>query len=410
MKIFSSQTTLCLALLLLLHTLSPILSLTSTVKVQIRQAFPYATPKEAQEAWLSYHWKQGGGLPLLLLSGKQRTRLLLPIGMQEELVQHKDDSISYRVTDMGPLLKKELSEHSAHVSFVKSSLGGTEMIWNVQFDVEHFPIVWETVTNVMISTVSANLAAYLDRPLLYQRTTRLPRSILGNGDEDGDSSPVRRWIDFCWKQGGGLLAPVLLDDKRRLIVPPFLLERLLERSSSSSPIIDYTVDNPSLWTLYPVHSHMGRVEFESSLAAPNDNEGLLMKWQVQVRPMRGCRWWVQSMTDAIISVYARNFKSHMIDPNATVPIAPPRGAGKPFLRIPKDTWLGGVLDAHLHDKRSTLEQTLSLFKPWTWGRQDEVGEGATWRPGWLDAGHEVTEESPNESEAKSRLESISHKE
>ena len=54
-------------------------------------------------------------------------------------------------------------------------------------------------------------------------------------------------------------------------------------------------------------------------------------------------------------------------------IKPPRGGGgtntnKSFGKVAKDTWLGGVLDAHLSDTRSTMDQTISLFQPWTWGR------------------------------------------
>ena len=49
-----------------------------------------------------------------------------------------------------------------------------------------------------------------------------------------------------------------------------------------------------------------------------------------------------------------------------------------FLQIRKDSWLGGVLDAHLTDGRSTIEQSLSMLQPWTWGRVDEDGEEESW--------------------------------
>ena len=68
-----------------------------------------------------------------------------------------------------------------------------------------------------------------------------------------------------------------------------------------------------------------------------------------------------------------------------VSVRPPRGGGgsnnKVFFQVRKDSWLGGVLDAHLQDQRSTLEQTMSMFQPSTWGRStdnEDDGEGETW--------------------------------
>jgi hypothetical protein len=64
--------------------------------------------------------------------------------------------------------------------------------------------------------------------------------------------------------------------------------------------------------------------------------------------------------------------------------APRGGSDSSFGNIPKDTWLGGVLAAHLTDKRSTVEQTIAMIQPWTWGRStDEIGEGEEWTNGYM---------------------------
>ena len=114
-----------------------------------------------------------------------------------------------------------------------------------------------------------------------------------------------------------------------------------------------------------------------------------MKWEVEIRP-----WpepWatiVKAFTAAVVSCYARNFKCHLEEgKNAMVALKPPRGGGggdnnNTLLQIRKDSWLGGILEAHLQDKRSTAEQTVALFQPWTWGRtaaDDEEGEGEEWQ-------------------------------
>jgi hypothetical protein len=65
------------------------------------------------------------------------------------------------------------------------------------------------------------------------------------------------------------------------------------------------------------------------------------------------------------SATSRNFAVHLAEPKAVVKVAPPRGKGNSFASVRKDTWLGGVLDNHLSDKRSTMEQTIAMFQPWT---------------------------------------------
>jgi hypothetical protein len=57
---------------------------------------------------------------------------------------------------------------------------------------------------------------------------------------------------------------------------------------------------------------------------------------------------------------------------------------KEFGKISKPTWLGGVLEYHLSDKRSTMNQTLSLIQPWTWGRSGAGDERDIVQYKWTD--------------------------
>ena len=86
------------------------------------------------------------------------------------------------------------------------------------------------------------------------------------------------------------------------------------------------------------------------------------------------------------STIARNLQVHLAEPNAHVNVKPPRGGfgGKTMMQIPKDTWLGGVLEGHLTDTRSTYQQTLSLLKPWTWGRSGNGGAEDVVQYQWRD--------------------------
>lgn len=353
------------------------LSSTAPVRVQVQQSLQgVTTPKEAKEAWLSYQWKQRGGLPILVThSDQDKTRRLFPIGMQETLDEGSDDNqVRYHVTDMG-LLSADLQEnsHEATVHFVQDTDNDSiNMVWDVEFQAKHRAEMWKTVTQLNIQTASANLASHVAVPRLYRRTTRLsPR-------DNATMKLSKDWIDFVWRQGGGLPVPkpIQLDDEKRVQVPPFLVERLVHIKEDE---IQYTVDNPGLVT-YQVHSHAGRVRFQSI----PDSDETEMVWEVEVRPWRGFTWLVQSFTSAVITTLARNFKVHVNEPNAVVMVAPPRGKGEAFGQVPKDSWLGGVLAAHLSDKRSTVEQTLAIFQPWTWGRStDDDGEEAEWTTGYM---------------------------
>jgi len=112
-----------------------------------------------------------------------------------------------------------------------------------------------------------------------------------------------------------------------------------------------------------------------------------LHWQVEVRPFPAFQAFIESFLEAAITTLSRNLAVHLSEPGAVVRVAPPRGKGESFATVRKETWLGGVLDAHLRDQRSMLEQTFSMFQPWTWGRAtDDDPDDAVieWTNGYLE--------------------------
>ena len=382
------------------------------------------SPQQAREAWLDFVWKGGGGLPTIVVSlgeggggggdddgkSENRRRLLLPYFMEEELVDDDDDgdcygdeeghqsvSQKYRVSKWGLNPDVVPDSHLGIVEFVSDAGGGgsstatkTKMKWTAEFEVVGRRGLWQAVSEALIGSACDNFVSYLSPPIVYRRTTVLPNVT--------PQQAMEAWLDFVWKQGGGLptpLPPLSLPSEppttmTRIIAPPFLKESVLtaDSSDSESSVVEYQVDNPGLWTCYPVHTHRGQVRFErahddsSTAAAPADNT--MMVWEVCVRPYNGLGGYVRAFTSAVVTTLARNLKSHVRDgPGAVVSVKPPRGrfGGKSLFQVRKDTWLGGVLDAHLSDQRSTLDQTLAMSQPWTWGRStdDDIREGEEWK-------------------------------
>jgi hypothetical protein len=349
-----------------------------------------------------------------------------PRGTTEQQQQQPPDNVTihYAVTDMG-LLSAELEKdsHRATVSFLATHGNQTEtastagmdrnhtttsttMVWEVTFTAPHRRHLRHSMTQQSLQTIADNLASYLATPYCYKRTTILH---VGSSLFLSASNATERknhhhssiltdifqgWVNFVCDQGGGLpLFSFRLDEARRMYVPPFLVERLVsdvpdDTTEDGTGEIRYTVDNPGLFT-YPVHSHAGRIRFvpvSNTTHKTTSIEGrdVEMIWEVQVRPFRGLESFVKLWTATSITILARNFQNHLQEPGATVSVAPPRGKGDPFATIPKDTWLGGVLAAHLMDQRSTVEQTISMFQPGTWGRAtDGPGESEEWSSGFL---------------------------
>jgi len=373
------------------------------IHVAVHTPLPHVSPERAQQAWLEYQWKRGGDLLGVFVQTEEENekslprRTLFPVGIQEELLRLEEEEESddqcdsllrYRVIDQG-LLSNELvpDSHRGEVRFLQNAdnKDSTEMVWQVDYQAQHRRDFWQAVTQLNIESASRNLASYLAQPVTYARTTHLRFNVNDVSKTKIDKFLADKWVDFVWNRGGGLPVPsVQLDSQRRVVVPPFLVERLVSiQDDDGTTAIEYTVDNPGLFT-YQVHSHRGRVRFLVDETAANTGDGNVdatMIWEVEIRPLRGWAWLVQPFTAAIVSTICRNFKTHLREPGAKVKLAPPRGQGEAFGEIAKDSWLGGVLAAHLEDRRSTLEQTFAIFQPWTWGRSsatDEPGEGEEW--------------------------------
>ncbi len=286
------------------------------VRVQVDQTIPDITPRQAKNAWLSYQWEQGGGLLLRVKQESELERTLQPFGIQETLLSSRVDEVRYRMTELGALQNYLISNsHQASVEFIEEEDYSTTLVWIVEFEAKTSVDAqfWAFVTEVNLKTILGNLDTYLGTPQLYRQTTRLsPRIAV---DE-----LAQEWIDFVWKQGGGLPlpSPQELDDERRMTVPPFLVERLVDVEPDE---VCYTVDNPGLFT-YQVLTHKGRVRFEQDATTGRDVQ---MVWEVEIRPFRGWAWIVEPFTASVITTLARNFKVHVNEPGATVKLSTSSG-------------------------------------------------------------------------------------
>lgn len=120
-------------------------------------------------------------------------------------------------------------------------------------------------------------------------------------------------------------------------------------------------------TLSPSY-YLGKVSFTST------TQGLAIEWEVQIRSYEIVKPIIEKLVEMVVATLVRNLRVKLIEQDAFVSIKPPRGNEKltmgveEFGKVSKASWLGGVLQAHLSDKRSTIEQTVSLVQPWTWGR------------------------------------------
>lgn len=233
------------------------------VKVRVERHLPIISPKEARQAWLDFVWEKGGGLPLLgVLSQKSREptdrlettlerRMLLPIGMEEELVivdEEEKDTVQYQVTK-GGLLSTEIVPES-HLGVVKfepnQELEGTTLTWDVTFDTTEArrTSLWQAVTERTITDTSNNFQAAVAMPQVYQRDT-----VLRSKDEP--KQVMEQWVKFCWEEGGGFplpIPPIIFDDSR-WIVPPFLNEKLVSTEMKEDGIaeVNYRVETQSIY-------------------------------------------------------------------------------------------------------------------------------------------------------------------
>jgi hypothetical protein len=392
------------------------------VSVIVERTFPATGAIAVQDAWLEYHWRKGGGLPIFVwitnknyetMDHAEPKRLLAPIMMEETLLLNHSQQMSlssknltesrhllYQVSKNGPFFQSDMvpNSHQGRVSFhsVPSDSGTEEcqMTWEVEFETTRFRTLYQLLTEFCIATATRTVAEAVAIPQLLTLQTTL------QVQPTADSPWVRarkEWLEFFWARGGGLPLPppisfgVVLDEgggtarKSIFRIPPLLVDSVVETSTTvDSASAIYQIENPG-WTTFPflIHTHLGRVQFQrtSQQQQPStDHHSVVdMIWEIQVRPFPFMAPIVQKLLEMTASTIMRNLRVHMVEPRGTVNIKAPRGQklydGRESLgSVPKDIWLGGVLDAHLRDNRSTWAQTLSIFQPWTWGRSGDGGE------------------------------------
>lgn len=374
------------------------------VSVEIITDLPYvSSASEARDAWIEHHWEKGGGLPILSLqrdtsTDDTRRRVIAPIMMEEAVdlsnmaakeISGDSLTLQYRVTKPGPAFGPDLIDgsHLGTVSFVPNNASqGYQMIWAVQFNTKRWVNVYQKVTEFTIGTAARTVA----------EATSLPRVLTLDATLTGVDEAIearRKWLEFIWANGGGLPLPSpimkgqMLKEgggkaKRELLrIPPLITEKIVstsESSDGSSAELKYQLYRPGLTTFpFLMHTHHAKVTF-----AKNDASSVDLHWEVEMRsfPIPIVKPLVEKLTEMTVATLIRNFVVHLAEPGAQVEIRPPRGNADlvggvdSFGSVPKDSWVGGVLSAHLRDNRSTIEQTLALIQPWTWGRSGNGNE------------------------------------
>ena len=325
-------------------------------------------------------------------------RVIAPIMMEEVVDLPKDEAngsadssltLQYRVTKPGPAFAPDLIDgsHLGTVSFVPNSNSqGYQMNWSVQFDTKRLVNVYQKVTEFTIGTAARTMA----------EATSIPRLLTLDATLKGVDDPIearRKWLEFIWANGGGLPlpSPIVKGEtlkagggkaKRELLrIPPLITEKIVstsESSDGSSAEVEYQLYRPGLTTFpFLMHTHNAKVGF-----AKEGETSIALHWEVEIRPfpIPIVKPLVEKLTEMTVATLIRNFVVHLAEPGAQVEIRPPRGNADlvggvdSFGSVAKDTWVGGVLSAHLSDNRQTMEQTLSLMQPWTWGRSGNGDE------------------------------------
>ena len=374
------------------------------ISVSIKKQFSDGiTPEQAKDAWMKYHWKKGGGLPILVLSTSEESpaaieRTILPTLMKERLDQETNNDeglveIRYKVTDAGPFFPGIIpNTHSANVTFQSIDQQSTVMNWKVSFATSKWQQFYEALTQWTVGTAATTVEECLILPRRLNVRTVLDKDTI-------DPFVARKeCLEFVWARGGGLplIPPISFGDvmkegggsaRRNLLrIPPLITESIVGTSTTDSQTsFQYRLNQPG-WTTFPflLHTNIGKVSFTST------TQGIEVDWEVEIRPYQIVKPIVEKLVEMVVSTLVRNLRVHLLEPDAVVLIKPPRGNAnltmgfEEFGKVSKATWIGGVLQSHLSDKRSTMDQTLSLIQPWTWGRSGAGDEHDVVQYQWSD--------------------------
>ena len=197
------------------------------ISVTIQRTLPNITPNEARDAWIEYHWKKGGGLPIYISSKesdgsaalddgdastatKQQIleRTILPIFMKEKAefdglnsLDDKSIGIQYEVSDAGPFFADLIpGSHSAAVTFDGTS-SGTTMTWKVDFETTRLQSLYETVTQFTVGTAATTVQEAASTPRLFSAKTTIDTSGIDSLTPEVARSAC---LDFVFAEGGGL--------------------------------------------------------------------------------------------------------------------------------------------------------------------------------------------------------------
>lgn len=362
------------------------------------------TPEQAKDAWMEYHWKKGGGLPILVLSPESTAleRTILPTLMKEQILEEIDDDkqglveVKYKVTDAGPFFPGIIpNTHDASVKFQSIDDKSTVMNWNVSFaSSKEWQTFYETLTQWTVGTAATTVEECVAVPRKLNVRTLIPVDEI----EIDPFLARKECLEFVWASGGGLpLIPPIPFGKvmeegggsarqNLLRIPPFITESIVDTFTlDDQASFQYRLNRPG-WTTIPflLHTHIGNVSFAST------TQGLAIEWEVKIRSYEFVKPIIEKLVEMVVATLVRNLRVKLIERDAVVSIKPPRGNEKltmgveEFGKVSKASWLGGVLQAHLSDRRSTIEQTVSLVQPWTWGRSGAGDESDVVQYEWSD--------------------------
>ena len=364
----------------------------SVVEVTVRRVLDVESDA-AKNAWLDYHYIAGGGLPIFIRhqfgddATKKIDRTIYPTKMKESAaLSDESDSIEYTVTDPGVYSDVVDGSHSGSVSFPSREEGGCELVWTVKFQVLRWKPFYQLLTEWTLSTAANTVMEATATPRVFTATANINAKV-------SPDAARKEWLSFIWSsEGGGLPLPSpfffgdkVLDDEgalEKLVrIPPLITERILNTSATeSSAQILYQLETATgsvkswLNTPFLLHTHIGRVIFTAATDGTVD-----VLWEVEARPFDVAESLVLKLTEMTVTTLIRNLQTRMQCPGEVVEIKSPRGHGATIGEVPIESWIGGVLDAHLNDTRSMLDQTLTLFQPWKWGRSEDDSVKYKWR-------------------------------